>query len=268
MKEEELEERGAQQAVNTPQPPEGGVGVPAEDGGEPEEDGGAGGAGLSYKEVSGRLHAELAEVAKSNPEFAGMVEQVLAISDNLYEVTIDNPELAELIQLLASEEFGIEEAIMAVFSMEDLQAAVDATEAGTPFHARVTAKRKAASDMEAQQKQMDANSQHTFDKIVEIAVANGYTEEEGTAVVMDFVKLMETMRDGKVDKKEAEMIIGMLRGEDMAKTAYEQGKNDAGARLASCRLAHLKSAECRLAAHRVARRRSASLRLVLLRLAP
>jgi hypothetical protein len=153
-----------------------------------------------------------------------------AIVDNLTRTLDDNPSFAEVLQLMTSGEMSFEEAIGAVISPEDLQAAQDEAAQGTPYYKRLEEKRavqkqqaQAAQESAELSKKQEENMMKSMENVERYCQKQGLTEEETMRVFEKLQQWMQIWADGLVTEREAEDVVHLLFREDDLAAAHEQG---------------------------------------------
>jgi hypothetical protein len=140
----------------------------------------------------------------------------------------ENPELEEVVSLLVRGDTDFVEAVAAVLTPEELQAATDGAEDGTALAQRV-AQRK---EKKIKQAELDKNIQQSFEAIEQYCTQMGYDEQKRDNFVKNALEWFQIWADGKITVKEMAQLDKMTSYDTDVAASYEDGKVDGQAQKA------------------------------------
>jgi hypothetical protein len=140
--------------------------------------------------------------------------------DSLVASFRENPELEEVMSLMSRGEMDFVQAVGAVISPEELQAAIDAAEDGTALKERAGARQKARSDKALLEKNM-AESMKAIDAYIK---KMGYDEERANKMVDAVLAWFQIWADGKITEKEVAQLDKLTSYDEDVSASFEDGK--------------------------------------------
>lgn len=145
-----------------------------------------------------------------------------AVVDSLYATLQDNPELEEVMSLMARGDIDFVQAVTAVITPEELQAAADGAEDGSALSQRLT-QRKEKKQKEADLEKNLAQSWAAIDKYCEQA---GYDDARKQQLAEAVISWLQVWSDGKLTPDEVGKLDKMLSYDGDVTASYEDGKKD------------------------------------------
>jgi hypothetical protein len=142
--------------------------------------------------------------------------------DSLDTAIKENPEMEELLSLLIRLDMDFVEAVAAVITPEELQAAADAAADGTELSKRV-GDRKAKK---AKQAELERNIVESLSAIDKYCEQSGYDEARRLKLADDAIKWFSVWADGKITVAEVAKLDKMASYDEDVSASYDEGKKD------------------------------------------
>jgi hypothetical protein len=148
-----------------------------------------------------------------------------AIADSLDAAVAENPELEEVLSLTVRGDMDFVQAVAAVVSPEELQAAADAAEDGTELANR-SAQRK---EKKQKQAEVEKNVEQSVAAIEAYCRDAGYDDARIGKLIEDAVKWFQIWADGKITIKEVAQLDKMTSYDSDVAASFEEGKKEGAA---------------------------------------